>query len=276
MWRKICSAPSPLPVYSSSCICLKNYKTWIWSAYEYDKYAKICTFPLLMVPCLCKSVWVWLRWLLLLASSSYSTVDPSVAEAMEAGFLPAPDTDQAYMFTLSELHWYWHAQGSQAGRWMKRLAWVPLKGYPRITEYEIIILTYPWLCNSGHLIPTYPWIYKSRHLIPTYYGLSQSTKSIKGYPWTFRLAQGVVIPDVGHYFSLTQNCQKYWKNSGQSSGFFKSHTPDCPTLPSVTDKTCCLPAFFGVDHKKKTVLLTNWSLEFTWTWRSQKNGWPNM
>ena len=45
VWHKICSAPSPLSVYSSSChcICIKKCKTWIWSAYKYDKYAKICT-----------------------------------------------------------------------------------------------------------------------------------------------------------------------------------------------------------------------------------------
>ena len=45
VWRNICSAPSPLSVYWSSChcICIKKCKTWIWSAYKYDKYAKICT-----------------------------------------------------------------------------------------------------------------------------------------------------------------------------------------------------------------------------------------
>ena len=39
-------------------------------------------------------------------------VAPSVAEAMEAGFLPALDEDQAEMFTLSEfkLRLYRHAQ----------------------------------------------------------------------------------------------------------------------------------------------------------------------
>ena len=34
----------------------------------------------------------------------------SVAEAMEAGFLPALDEDQANMFNPSELHLYQHAQ----------------------------------------------------------------------------------------------------------------------------------------------------------------------
>ena len=31
---------------------------------------------------------------------------PFVAEAMEAGFVPSLDKDQAYMFTPSELHLY--------------------------------------------------------------------------------------------------------------------------------------------------------------------------
>ena len=35
---------------------------------------------------------------------------PSVAEAMEAGFLPALDEDQADMFTPSEFRLYKHAQ----------------------------------------------------------------------------------------------------------------------------------------------------------------------
>ena len=79
------------------------------------------------------------------------------------------------------------------------MAWVPLKGYPRIIQSQIIILTYPWLYKSGHLIPTYPWICKSGHLIPNYRGLSQSTFPIPGYlglnlSW---LAQGVAFPDVG-------------------------------------------------------------------------------
>ena len=80
VWRKICRAPSPLPVYSSSChcICIKKCKTWIWSAYKYDKYAKICTPTLLMVPCRCKWAWVWLRWLQLLAGRGFFAVAPSV------------------------------------------------------------------------------------------------------------------------------------------------------------------------------------------------------
>ena len=46
VWGIKCSAPSPLPAYFSSschCICIKEYKTWIWSASKYDKYAKIST-----------------------------------------------------------------------------------------------------------------------------------------------------------------------------------------------------------------------------------------
>ena len=37
---------------------------------------------------------------------SYSALAPSVAEAMEAGFLPALDEDQADMFTPSEMRLY--------------------------------------------------------------------------------------------------------------------------------------------------------------------------
>ena len=61
VWRKICRAPSPM-LYIHY-ICIKNCKTWKWSAYEYDKYAKICTPTLLMVPCHCKWAWVLLGWL---------------------------------------------------------------------------------------------------------------------------------------------------------------------------------------------------------------------
>ena len=75
------------------------------------------------------------------------------------------------------------------------MAWVPLKGYPRITQSKIIILTYPGIYKSGNLIPSYPGICKSRHLIPTYPGLSQSTKPILGYPGLSWLAQGVAFPD---------------------------------------------------------------------------------
>ena len=98
-------------------------------------------------------------------------------------------------------------RGSQARRWMKRMAWVPLKGYPRITQSQII-LTYPGLYKSGHFIPTYPGISKSRHCIPTYPGLSQSTFPIPGYPglsWCW-LAQGVAFPEVHPWHELIVLC----------------------------------------------------------------------
>ena len=44
------------------------------------------------------------------AQGSSRSESMSVAEAMEAGFLPALDEDQADMFTPSELHLYQHAQ----------------------------------------------------------------------------------------------------------------------------------------------------------------------
>ena len=47
----------------------------------------------------------------------------SVAEAVEAGFLPALDKDQAYMFTPSELPLYQHAQDH-------RLLTLDILGYP--------------------------------------------------------------------------------------------------------------------------------------------------
>ena len=53
-------------------------------------------------------------------------MSPSVAEAMEAaGFLPAPDDDQADMFTPSELHQYQHAQDH-------RLLTLNILGYPSL------------------------------------------------------------------------------------------------------------------------------------------------
>ena len=74
---------------------------------------------------------------------------------------------------------------------------VPLKGYPRITQSRIIILTYPWLYKSDHLIPTYPRICKSTHLfqlIPGYPNLHFLYRDIQ-YPWLSLLAQGVVFSD---------------------------------------------------------------------------------
>ena len=70
-------------------------------------------------------------------------------------------------------------RGSQARRWMKRMAWVPLKGYPRITQSEIIILTCPGLCKSGYLIPTYLGICKTRHVITTYGVLGYPNQSLR-------------------------------------------------------------------------------------------------
>ena len=75
------------------------------------------------------------------------------------------------------------------------MAWVPLQGYPRITQSWIVILTYPWLNMSGFFFSNFPRICKSRHLIPTYAGLSQSTYLIQGYPKLSWLAQGVSFPD---------------------------------------------------------------------------------
>ena len=50
---------------------------------------------------------------------------PSLAEAMEAGFLPALDKDQADMFTPSELRLYQHAQDP-------RLLTRDILGYPSL------------------------------------------------------------------------------------------------------------------------------------------------
>ena len=49
----------------------------------------------------------------------------SVAEAMEAGFLPIPDEDQADMFTQLELRLYRHAQDH-------RLLTRDILGYPSL------------------------------------------------------------------------------------------------------------------------------------------------
>ena len=50
---------------------------------------------------------------------------PSVAKAMEAGFLPALDKDQSDMFTLSELRLYLHAQHHRLLPW-------DILGYPSL------------------------------------------------------------------------------------------------------------------------------------------------
>ena len=63
------------------------------------------------------------RQLLLFCSG---TLPPSVAaKAMETGFLPALDKDQAYMFTPSELPLYRHAQDH-------RLITLDILGYPSL------------------------------------------------------------------------------------------------------------------------------------------------
>ena len=58
-------------------------------------------------------------------AGGYSAVALSVAEAMEAGFLPALDEDQADMFTPSELRLYRHAQDH-------RLLTRDILGYPSL------------------------------------------------------------------------------------------------------------------------------------------------
>ena len=50
---------------------------------------------------------------------------PSVAEAVEADFLPVLDEDQAYMLTPSELRLYQHAQDH-------RLLTLNILGYPSL------------------------------------------------------------------------------------------------------------------------------------------------
>ena len=57
----------------------------------------------------------------------HSAVAPSVAEALEAGFLPALDEDQADMFIPSELHLYWPAQDH-------RLLILDNLGYPNLFD----------------------------------------------------------------------------------------------------------------------------------------------
>ena len=52
----------------------------------------------------------------------------SVAEAMEAGFLPSLDKDQAKMFTPLELRLYWHAQDH-------RLLTRDIVGYPSLLNF---------------------------------------------------------------------------------------------------------------------------------------------
>ena len=76
------------------------------------------------------------------------------------GSLPVFDTEERSNVVLKtwakRSHWLLDQQ-PQRGE-MNLMAWVPLKGYPRITQSRIIILTYPGLYKSGNLIPTYPGI----------------------------------------------------------------------------------------------------------------------
>ena len=103
----------------------------LWSAYEYDKYAKICTPILQMVPCCCKWEWVWLGLLLLMiAGGGCSAVAPSVAEAMEAGFLPALGEDQADIFTPLDLLLYQHVQDHRLLTSLRDIL-----GYPSLCGY---------------------------------------------------------------------------------------------------------------------------------------------
>ena len=61
----------------------------------------------------------------LLPKAAQGSVRPiSVADAIEAGFLPAVDGDQANMFTPSELRLYRHAQDHRLNR--------DIPGYPMI------------------------------------------------------------------------------------------------------------------------------------------------
>ena len=62
-----------------------------------------------------------------------SACSMSVAEAMEAGFLPDLDEDQADMFTTLELRLYRHAQD-------QRLLTGDILGYPRFPVYFMISL----------------------------------------------------------------------------------------------------------------------------------------
>ena len=63
----------------------------------------------------------------LLPKPAQGSVCPiSVADVIEAGYLPAVDEDQANMFTPSELRLYRHAQDH-------RLAW-EIPGYPGISQ----------------------------------------------------------------------------------------------------------------------------------------------
>ena len=71
----------------------------------------------------------------------------SVAEAMEAGFLPALDKDQAYMFTQSELCLYLHAKDH-------RLLSLDILGYPSLFGNILGLSTGQFLsCRCSRIAP---------------------------------------------------------------------------------------------------------------------------
>ena len=77
------------------------------------------------------------------------TLPPSVAaKAMETGFLPALDKDQAYMFTPSELPLYQHAQDH-------RLLTRDILGYPSLFGDILGLSTRLFLSRRGARIASY-------------------------------------------------------------------------------------------------------------------------
>ena len=72
----------------------------------------------------------------------------SVAEAMEAGFLPALDEDQANMFTPLELQLYQHAQDH-------RLLTLDILGYPSLFGDILGLSTRLFLSRRGARIASY-------------------------------------------------------------------------------------------------------------------------
>ena len=91
----------------------------------------------------------------------------SVAEAMEAGFLPALDKDQAYMFTQSELLLYQHAQDQRLLTRDILRAWV-------IPVFLVISLA----CQLDDSCPfTAPW-------------LTPDSKSYPGFRCTVEVRRG--------------------------------------------------------------------------------------
>ena len=72
----------------------------------------------------------------------------SVAEAMQAGFLPALDKDQAYMFTQSEFLLYRHAQDHRLLTW-------DILGYPSLFGDILGLSTRLFLSRRGARIASY-------------------------------------------------------------------------------------------------------------------------